>query len=69
MAYRVFAKDIAAPFSHMIFYSLAHISRQAEKLIGVKAKPPLAARVKKKNFSRYSDKELKNIKRLSESID
>lgn len=41
MAYKVFAQDIASPFSHMIFYSLAHLSKKAEKLIGLKAKPAL----------------------------
>ena len=41
MAYKVFAKDIAAPFSHMIFYCLAQLSKKAQKLIGLKSISPL----------------------------
>lgn len=41
MAYKVFAEDIAAPFSHMAFYSLAQIDKRAEELIGLKSKPAL----------------------------
>ena len=41
MAYKVFAQDIAAPFSHMVFYTTAQMSDEATQLIGLKSKSPL----------------------------
>ncbi len=39
--YKVFAEDTAAPFSHMVFYTDAQLSSQAEKLLGIRSAPPL----------------------------
>ncbi len=41
MAYKVFAEDVCAPFTHVSFYSLAQLSKKAEKFIGIKSQPPL----------------------------
>jgi len=41
MAYKVFAEDIAAPFSHMVFFSSANQSKEIEKMLGMKIFPHL----------------------------
>jgi len=41
MAYKVFAKDIAAPFSHMVFYSEASLLKKVDELTGIKGKKPI----------------------------